>query len=173
MCVGAIVACYRYMQPQIELSPEEVFEQAFPGGEEQPVDQIRNYLRTRRGINAVHLNFWLFVGDQNQNGCISKEEFVRVLKVGSYSRFDSWEADLRLMAFRVMDTDHDGVVDREELLVGLTKLLKLLGVHENAHTAVAGLLPEESDVLSDQEWVRSPLARRLISRQRIQPLLIQ
>jgi Ca2+-binding EF-hand superfamily protein len=76
------------------------------------------------------------------------------------------------MAFRVLDTDHDGVVDSEELSHGLGKLLALLGRKEKLDDIVAQLLPHKDDCLSDEEWVRSEIATRLINRETVKPLLL-
>merc|ERR1711916_23700 len=169
---GVLYAAYNYFSSAPQETPEEIFEKAFPDGSEQPLDKVKQFFRTRKGVNGVHLNFWLYVADQNNDGKISKSEFVRVLRVGSFSRFDQWAEDLRLMAFRVMDTDQDGVVDREELLAGLTKLFSLLDVHEHPLTASKALLPDPSDVLSAEEFQRAPLIKRIINIDTIQPLLI-
>ncbi len=96
--------------------------------QEQPIDKVRQFLSQRKNVDPIHLSFFLHVADQNSDGQISKDEFVRVWRVASYNnKYEGWADDLRLMAFRVIDTDHDGVVDAEELTVGLTKLLQLLG----------------------------------------------
>jgi hypothetical protein len=56
--------------------------------------------------------------------------------------------------------------------VGLAKLLALLGRKEKVEDIVHSLLPHRSDVLSDEEWVRSDIANRLINRETVKPLLL-
>ncbi len=140
----------------------------------QPIEKVRHFLSQRKRVNPVHLSFFLHVADQNSDGEISKDEFVRAWRVASYNnKYEGWADDLRLMAFRVMDTDHDGVVDAEELTAGLAKLLQLLGRKDlDVHEAVSKLLPERGDVLGDDEWARSEVAARIINRETVKPLLL-
>lgn len=159
--------------PQQRESADDVFTKAFPSGKEQPIETVRRFFLARKGVDPVHLAFWLYVADQNSDGAISRDEFARVWRVAAYNNmYDSWADDLRLMAFRVMDTDHDGIVDADELTAGLTKLLSLLGRRERVEDIVSKLLPRSGDCLSDDEWVRSEIASRIINRETVKPLLL-
>jgi hypothetical protein len=82
---GVAYGVYRFVSQRSKETPEEVFTRAFPSGKDQPIETVRKFFRALPRVDAVHLNFWLYIADQNSDGQISKEEFARVWRVASYN----------------------------------------------------------------------------------------